>query len=506
MDIISLKLFIFAPLIMGIIFLLPIFSGHEVLIRRIAKTFAGVHFLYAVLLYVFFDSSLVNNFQTEVTFFGEPWISSLGIRLSFGLDAISLFLVILTSLIVLMACVASKGVIKSKHSLYYALIFILQTSILGVFSAKDMFVFFMFWELELIPMYFLISLWGNGNCKKSAMKFLLYTFIGSLFLLCGLLMLYNFNFIATSELSADISSISLDMDSSPLYLQIIASILILFGFAVKLPIIPFHTWLPNAHVDAPTPVSMLLAGLLLKMVAYGIIRFNIQVLPDAFLFLVPYLAVFAMLNILFTAIVAYNQSDIKKIVAYSSISSMGIVLLGLCSLNILGLTGAVYLVLAHGIVASALFFIVGAIYKRTKTREISQLGGLVTVMPRLAGFAMIFILAGIGIPLTMPFIGEILAFFGAFWTDILNNYLIQVMTLLSIFVLVLSACYALRLMHKTFYGSLLERWNNLSDLTNHEFFVLFSLSVVVIVFGLVPMPIINTTLPILNALLGSFGG
>lgn len=506
MGILSLKLLIFSPLVMAIIFLLPIFSGHGILVRRIAKSFAGCHFLYTLLFLAFFDSSLKSNYDSSITIFGQDWLQSLGISLTFGLDSLSLYLVILTSFLILMACIASKGIIRSKHCLYYALIFLVQFSVLGVFCAQDMFEFFMFWEIELIPMYFLISLWGNKDAKKSAMKFLLYTFLGSMFMLCGFLMLYNFNFISTSQLSASLNNLNFDFDTAPMYLQILTSVLILFGFAVKLPIIPFHTWLPNAHVDAPAPVSMLLAGLLLKMGAYGIIRFNIQILPDAFLFIIPYLVALALINIIFSAIVAYCQSDIKKIVAYSSISSMGIVLLGLCSVNVLGLSGAIFLMLAHGVISAGLFYVVGILYHRTSTREILQYNGIASVMPRLAGFTLLLVLAGIGVPGLMAFNGEFLIFFGAFCSTILNNYYIQVIAIISILVLVLSACYSLKLMHNVFYAEVSERWEKLNDIAFHEFFVLFTLAFVVLLFGLMPQTILDNLQTFVTSVIGAFGG
>ena len=505
-NILSLKFLIFAPLVMAVIFLLPIFYGHEVLTRRIAKTFAGFHFVYSCIFFLFFNNELIVNYPTELTFFGQHWIPSLGINLSFGLDGISLLFVILTSFLILMSCIASKGIIKSKHGLYFSLIFLLETAILGVFSSTDMFVFFLFWELELIPMYFLISLWGSGNAKKSAMKFLLYTFIGSLFMLLGLLMVYSFNYIATGELSANIQSLNLDIDLTPVYLQIIASVLILFGFAVKIPLVPFHTWLPDAHTDAPAPVSMLLAGILLKMGVYGILRFNMTVLSDSFIMIVPYIVALTFINILFAAIAAYKQTDIKRIVAYSSISSMGIVVLGLCSLNIIGLTGALFLMLAHGITSAGLFYVVGIIYKRTNTREITQLGGLARTIPRISGFTIILIAAGMGVPSTMGFIGEVLSFFGSFWSNILNNYYIQVMTLSSILVLILSACYSLRFLHGIFYGEIQERWQKLKDVSNHEFFTLSAFAFVIFLFGLLPMVLINIFLPVITSITGIYGG
>lgn len=502
----DLRILIFSPLIMSIVFLLPVFSGKFVLARRVAKTFAGVHFLYALMFLVFFDETLGTNYDSEITFIGQKWLETLGSSLSFGLDGISLLFIILTSFLILIACMASKGNIKSKHCLFYALLFILETAILGVFCSKDMFAFFMFWELELVPAYFLISLWGSGSAKKSAMKFLLYTFIGSLFMLCGFLMIYNFNFISTSNLTSDMSILSFDYDSAPVYLQIIASILIFTGFAVKLPVVPLHGWLPSAHTDAATPVSMLLAGIMLKLGAYGIIRFNIQMLPDAFLAMVPYIVVLAFINIIYGALAAYYQSDIKKIIAFSSISVMGIVLLGLCSVNITGITGAVMLMIAHGVISAGLFFSVGVISSRTGTRDFTQLGGLAAVMPRLASFTLILILSNIGLPLLMVFPGEFLVFFGTFISAVLNNYFIQVIVLLSLFVIVLGACYMLKLMHGVFYGAVGERFSSLNDVTVNEFVILFILSTVSIVFGFLPMSIVDIVSPYVSVIAEAFGG
>lgn len=502
----DIKILVFAPLIFSIIFLLPVFSGQFIVIRRLAKTFALVHFIYAMLFLVFFDNTLQTNYDTELTFFGQHWFGSLGINMSMGMDSISLVFVILTSFLVLITCMASKGIIKNKHSLYYALIFILETAILGVFTSTDMFEFFLFWELELIPMYFLISLWGSGEAKKSAMKFLLYTFIGSLFMLCGFLMLYNFNFLSTKELTADMANLNFDYNSAPIYLQVITSILILIGFAVKLPVVPLHTWLPAAHVDAPAPVSMLLAGILLKMGAYGIIRFNMQILPDAFLLILPYLAILAFINIVYAALIAYNQQDIKRIIAYSSISSMGIVLLGLCSVNTVGICGSILLMVAHGIISAGLFFVVGIIYERTLTRDILQLGGLASYMPNLAGFSLILVLSSIGLPLLISFPGEFLVFFGALISAILSNYFIQVLALCAIVVLVFSAVYMLKFMHSVFYSQTPEKLMQIKDVAIHEFIILFVLCSISIIFGIMPATIIDIIEPVVQIYTAAFGG
>lgn len=506
MNLLSLKFLIFSPILISAIFLLPIFTGKSVLTRRLAILFSGMHFFYTVLFLIFFNNSLIYNFPSEITIAGQSWLSSLGISLSFGVDGISMTLVFLTSFLVFISCMASKGCIKSKFSLFYALIFILETSVLGVFCARDMFEFFLFWELELIPMYFLISLWGSGEAKKSAMKFLLYTFIGSLFMLCGLLMIYNFNFISTSELTADMGRINFDYQTSPIYLQIFAAILVFIGFAVKLPIVPLHTWLPDAHTNAPTPVSMILAGILLKMGAYGIIRFNIQILQDTFYILVPYLLILAFISIVHSAFVAYNQSDIKRIVAYSSISYMGLVLIGLCSLTVMGTTGAVFLMFAHGIVSAGLFYCVGIIYNRTGTREISQLSGFANNMPKLASFACVLVLAGIGLPLLISFPGEFMLFFGTFISIILNSYLIQIITIMSIVILILSAAYSFKLLHGVFFGESFERWRDVKDIISHEFIILFIFTGTACLFGVMPMTLTDYILPAVKHVLVALGG
>jgi len=242
------------------------------------------------------------------------------------------------------------------------------------------------------------------------------------------------------------------------------------------------------------------------MGAYGIIRFNIQMLPDAFLILCPYLAVFAFVNIVYAAVLAYGQTDIKKIVAYSSISVMGLVLLGFCSANSLGICGSIFLMIAHGIISAGLFFIVGVVYSKTGTRQIIQLGGLASVMPNLSTFAVILTLGSIGTPLLISFAGEFLVFFGAFVSSFLNSYLIQIISLSSILVLVLSAIYTLKLVHSVFYGNLPEQCRMLNDIAVHEFLILFTLSVLTIILGIIPMCIIDILVPSVQMITGTFGG
>lgn len=506
MEYLSILVLIFSPLAAAGILFSPLFKNNEVRIRRFSKGFASLHFLYSLVFLVFFNP--LNDgisYYKEITFFGSSWIQPLGLKMAFGMDGISLLMVILTSFIFLLALIASKSNIRAKHKFYYSMIFLLQTAVLGVFCARDMFLFFMFWELELIPMYFLIGQWGGHNgdvkAKASAMKFVLYTFLGSLFMLLGILLLHFYNFAIYGNMTDDFMAISISAPDFPLFMQMVISVLLLIGFAVKIPIVPLHTWLPDAHTDAPTPVSMILAAILLKMGAFGIIRFNMQLLPDAFKQIAPILMVFALVNIIYTAFVAYAQTDLKKMVAYSSISNMGIVVLGLCSLDLIGFSGAIFQMLAHGMISAGLFMLVGIIYIRTKTREISDLGGLGAVMPRLMGFGLILGLAAVGLPLLMGFVGEFLVFLGSFNSPLDVSTPIKVYSIVAILILVMSAAYILRLMHKTFFANLFEQWQNVKDITNHEFVVLMALVLVIGFFGIFPMSILGLVQPVLTNIL-----
>lgn len=498
MNFLSILVLIFSPLVAAGLLFTPVFKKNEVRIRRFAKTFAGLHFVYSVIFLILFNPSADSvSFYKEITFWGSSWVQPMGLKMAFGMDGISILMVILTSFVILMASIASKSNIKVKHKFYYSMLFMLQTAILGVFCARDMFVFFMFWEFELIPMYFLIGQWGDKKAKSSAMKFVLYTFLGSLSMLLGILLLYFYNFATYGNMTADFSSILVSSPDFPIQMQILISILLLIGFAVKMPIVPLHTWLPDAHVDAPTPVSMVLAGVLLKMGAFGIIRFNMEMLPEAFKIIAPVLAVFAVVNVVYTAFVAYSQSDLKRIVAYSSISNMGIVLLGLCSLDAIGFSGAVFQMLAHGVISAGLFMLVGIIYVRTKTRDMLEIGGLGHVLPRLMGFGLILMLGAVGLPLLMGFVGEVLVFLGGFNSPLDAVAPIKFYTVISMSVLILSVCYMLKLIHKTFFANIFERWQSLNDITNHEFVVLFSLVFVLGFFGMFPMTIINIVQPVI---------
>lgn len=476
----SIPFLIFMPLVISLLIMSPLFTRNEIVIRRFVKGVCVFHFLYAILMLACFDPA--NPYVSEIHFFGLDWIQSLGVKFVFKIDAISMILTVLTSFVFLLASIASKLNIRKNHKFYYSMLLLLMSAILGIFTAGDMFLFFLFWELEMVPAYFLIAFGDNENAKASAMKFVLFTFLGSMVMLLGILLLHYYNYISNGILSATFSDI---IDSSiPVGIQNLIAVCLIIGFAVKLPIVPLHTWLPDAHTNAPTPVSMILAGILLKTGAYGIFRFNYQTMPDSFTTIAPVLAVFALINIIYTAFIAYAQTDIKRIVAYSSISNMGLILLGLCAFNKLALTASVFHMVAHALVTCGLFMIAGIVYLRCKTRDINSIGGIASVMPRLFGFGVLIVLASIGIPMFAPFVSEILTMLGA-----LNSELSEVIKFSAIFalpLLIISSAYMLKFLHCGFYGEIKPEFEKVNDISIHEFLILAAVSAGLIIFGIFP--------------------
>ena len=485
----SIPFLVFLPLAASLLIMSPLFTSNEISIRRFAKGVCGFHFLYMILMLVFFNSA--NPYESQIHFFGLDWIQSMGVKFLFRLDGISLILTVLTSFVFLIASIASKLNIRRNHKFYYSMLLLLMSAILGIFTSSDMFMFFMFWELELIPAYFLIGgNWGVGYSethKKSAVKFVLFTFLGSMFMLLGILLLHYYNYVSNGILSSSFVDIA---DSAiPEKIQYLIAICLLIGFGVKLPVIPLHSWLPDAHTNAPTPISMILAGILLKTGAYGIFRFNYQIMPESFISIAPVLGIFALINIIYTAFVAYTQTDIKRIVAYSSISNMGLILLGLCAYNELGLSASVFHMIAHALVTSGLFMICGIVYLRCKTRDINSLGGIAQKMPRLFGFSTLIILAAIGVPAFAPFIGEILTMLSALFSEI--GDILKLVSVFSLPLLIISSCYMLKFLHQAFFGKMPEAYDKINDISVHEFVILASITAGLVIFGLFPSAILN---------------
>ena len=491
----SIPFLIFMPLVVSLFVISPLFTKNEIVVRRFTKGVCLFHFLYSILMLACFDSA--NPYTSEIHFFGLDWVQSIGVKFAFQIDSVSMILTVLTSFVFLLAAFASKLNIRKSHKFYYSMLLLLMSSILGIFTASDMFVFFLFWELELIPAYFLIGgKWREEdeahaeNAKKSAVKYVLFTFLGSMVMLLGILLLHYYNFISNGILSANFADI---VDSAiPDYIQNLIAICLLIGFGVKLPIVPLHTWLPDAHTNAPTPVSMILAGILLKTGAYGIYRFNYETMPVSFHWLAPALAILALINIIYTAFIAYAQTDIKRIVAYSSISNMGLILLGLCAFDKIGLSASVFHMVAHALVTCGLFMIAGIVYLRFKNRDINTLGGIATVMPRLFGFATLIVLASIGVPAFAPFVSEILTIIGAMNSDL--SEILKFSAVFSLPLLSLSSCYMLKFLHRGFFAELKPEYEKINDISVHEFLVLAAILAGLVIFGLYP-----------NAILGMIG-
>ncbi len=369
-----------------------------------------------------------------------PWIPSLNIHYKVGIDGISLFFVLLSTFLTPICILASWATITTRIKEYMVAFLVLETCMIGMFAALDMVLFYVFFEVVLIPMFLIIGVWGGKRRIYATFKFFLYTLAGSLLMLLAVLYIYR------HAQSSDLPTL---MQGLPFTLEVQKWLWLAFfaAFAVKVPMFPFHTWLPDAHVEAPTAGSVILAGVLLKMGAYGFLRFSIPMLPLATAEYAPYVFVLSIIAVIYTSLIALAQEDMKKLIAYSSIAHMGFVTVGLFSMNLQGMQGAVFQMLSHGIVSGALFLCVGVVYDRLHTREIARYGGLVHVMPVYAAFFMIFTMASIGLPGTSGFVGEFLVLLGIYQT----NTMVAAFTATGV---VLGAVYALSLYRRMIFGKL----------------------------------------------------
>ncbi len=420
------------------------------------------------------------------------WIPQFNVRYFLGLDGVSLPMVLLTALISLLACLGSFG-IRTREKEYYFLYLLLETGMLGTFLALDLFLFYVFWEVVLVPMYFLIGIWGGPRKEYAAIKFFLYTLAGSLFMLLGILALYfhsaphTFDWLALTH-----AKFSPD-------LQKIVFLALFFGFAIKVPAFPFHTWLPDAHVEAPTPISVILAGVLLKMGTYGFFRFSYPLLPEATRWFQPAMAIIAIVGIVYGGFVAFAQKDFKKMVAYSSVSHMGFVLLGLAALNINGFNGAMLQMFSHGIITGGLFLLVGVIYDRAHTRDMDAFGGLGAQVPLYAGILTFFSLASLGLPGLSGFVSEFLVLMGTY------TYAKCFMAL-SLIGIILAAAYLLTMIRKVLLGPPNPRWNDLCEINLRELATLVPLMVLILAIGIYPKMILDYMMPTLKSILVLLGG
>lgn len=410
-----------------------------------------------------------------------PWIPQFGINFHLELDGLSMVLVLLTTSITLIAIIGSWNEITDRVGAFYFAILALQAGILGVFMAFDLLLFYLFWELMLIPMYFLIGIWGHENRRKAAIKFFLFTFISGLFMLIAMIGLYVIHGQSTGDYTFDYVALIGTVMPAQYAFWIMLGFFI--GFAVKLPVWPFHTWLPDAHTEAPTAGSVILAGLMLKTGAYGLLRFTVPLFPSTSVDVAPVMMGLGVAGILYGAVLAFAQTDLKRMVAYSSVSHMGFVLLGIYAGNRLALQGVVVQIICHALSTGALFMLVGMIQSRTGTRDLRKLGGLWATAPRLGGFTIFFGVASLGLPGLGNFNGEFLVLIGTFQV----NWLMASVASIG---LVLSAIYVLRLVQASMLGSNEGNWD-LPGLSARETLLLGAMALSLITLGLYPRPIFS---------------
>jgi NADH-quinone oxidoreductase subunit M len=425
-----------------------------------------------------------------------PWLTISGAPISFfmGVDGLSILLLLLNTFLIPIALLSSWSSIQERVKGFNLWFLLLETGMTGVFLAQDLVLFFVFWEFSLIPMYFLIGIWGAGRKVYAALKFLLYTMSGSILMLLAILWLGIQG--GTFSLPDLVAAHNL-----PPYVQTWLFLAFAIAFAVKVPMWPLHSWLPDAHTEAPTAGSVILAGVMLKMGAYGLLRFNLSLFPDATVRLAPWLAVFAVIGIIYGAIVAYPQRDMKRLVAYSSVSHLGFVVLGLFALNPQGLQGSILQMVNHGLSTGALFLIVGMIYERRHTREMDQLGGVWKSMPLYGALALTIVLSSIGLPGLNGFVGEFTILLGSFGSQILASPWFAGIATIGV---ILAAVYLLHMFEKVFLGPLTRPENRiLKDLSAREIITLVPLLVMIFWIGLYPQPFFNLIAPAVEKLSAS---
>src|SRR5262245_32171170 len=418
-----------------------------------------------------------------------PWIRAFdfGINYHVGIDGLSLWLVLLTTFLVPLALISSWNAIHYRLREFLVAMLALETGMIGVFAAMDLFVFYLFWEVMLVPMYFLIGVWGGQRRVYAAVKFVIYTVAGSLLMLAGIIALYYLHGAAAHNYTFDIATITRDLKGQPLAAGAQRWLFWGFGLAffIKVPLFPFHTWLPDAHVEAPTAGSVILAGVLLRMGTYGLMRFNVPMFPDASREFAPLISTLAVIGIIYGALVAMVQPDMKKLVAYSSVSHLGFVVLGIFSFTELGMQGALYQMLNHGVSTGALFIIVGMIYDRRHTRLISDFGGLARVMPVYSALFAVVMLSSIALPLLNGFVGEFLILIGTFTSSQLPNA--RLFASLASLGMILSAVYMLWMYQRVIFGEVKNPDNlKLLDLSGREKLVLAPVIMLIFFMGIYP--------------------
>jgi len=458
----------------GAVMLLLLPRAKEESLKRAALVITLVEFVISLPLFIWFDEGAAGMQFTERV----PWISEWGVQYAIGVDGISLLLILLTTFLTVLCILSSWRAVERMVKEYLIAFLILETGMIGVLVSLDLILFYVFWEVTLIPMYLIIGVWGGPRRIYAAIKFFLYTMAGSVLMLVAILALYFLNGKATGEYTFDL--LTLYQAGLPAKTQYLMFAAFALAFAIKVPMFPFHTWLPDAHVEAPTAGSVILAGILLKLGTYGFIRFAIPLFPVAAFKAIPIISVLALIGIIYGALVSMMQEDLKKLVAFSSVSHLGFVMLGMFAFNVQGVQGSVYQMLNHGVSTGALFLIVGMIYERRHTRLIADFGGLSRVMPVFATFFMIVTLSSIALPGTNGFVGEFLILLGTFKAN-------PVYGILGATGVILAAAYMLWMFQRVMFGAITHEENRgLKDLNTREIVTLIPIIILIIWMGVFP--------------------
>jgi NADH-quinone oxidoreductase subunit M len=481
----------FAPLI-GVVVILILRRKQHAAIRWTALIASLVTFALSLLMLSQFRSS-DSDLQMAIR---VPWFSIAGTQIDYfiGVDGLSVLLVLLTTFLTPIAILSTWTAVEERVKEFMIFFLLLEIGMVGVFLAQDLFLFYVFWEFTLIPMYFLIGMWGGPRRVYAAIKFFLYTMAGSIIMLLAILWLgLEFNSFAVPDLIA--------MAEIPGDLQIWLFLAFGIAFAIKVPMWPLHSWLPDAHVEAPTAGSVILAGVLLKMGTYGFLRFNIPLFPEASIKLAPWMALLAVIGIIYGAMVSYAQKDVKKLVAYSSVSHLGFVILGLFALNVEGVEGGILQMVNHGLSTGALFLIVGMLYERRHTRDMDEFGGLWKIMPIYAAFTLIVTLSSMGLPGLNGFVGEFTILLGSFDSAAIGSWMYAAFAASGV---ILAAIYLLYMFQKLFLGKLEKEENkSLADINMREILILLPLLVLIFWIGLHPSTFFNLMEPTVKNLVDS---
>ncbi len=470
--------------LLGVVLLFFVDKEKAQTIKVVGLMTSLVTFVLSLHFYFHFDSTLP-GFQFVERF---VWVQGLNIGYHVGIDGLSLLLVLLTTFLTPIALIGTWNSIQQRIRQYTMMILLLETGMIGVFVSLDLFLFYIFWEAMLIPMYFIIGIWGGQERVYAAVKFFLYTLFGSLLMLVAIIALaYSASTVPGGMVTTNLVTLYGVASQLPFAVQMWMFLAFALSFAIKVPLFPFHTWLPDAHVQAPTAGSVILAGVLLKMGTYGFIRFCVPLFPEATIAVAPYLCVLAVVGIVYGALVSMVQTDIKKLVAYSSVSHLGFVVLGIFAMTEEGMQGAIIQMVNHGLSTGALFLLVGMIYDRAHTRTISDFGGVAKLMPVFATFLMIVSLSSIGLPGLNGFVGEFLILLGAFKSDLLGNRAFAVFAALGV---IFSAVYLLWMYQRVMLGPVREgelyNGHPLKDISRREIFALAPVVLFIVWIGVFP--------------------